>query len=81
MFNIFVLTYIALNTGKPVYLRDKLKKFSTEVGVSVRHSHDPHKLNEPRMNKEIGTRGFEYGAPRLFNSLPLSIKDPENLSL
>ena len=38
---------------------------------------DPHGLNEPRMNKEIGTRSFKYSAPRMFNSLPRSIKDSE----
>ena len=70
VFKICVLTYIALNTCKPAYLRNKLNKFTTELGVSIRHSHDPHILNEPRMNKEIGTRSFKYSAPRLFNSLP-----------
>ena len=53
VFKICVLTYIALNTRKPIYLRDKLEEFSTELGVSVRHLHDPHRLNAPRMNKEI----------------------------
>ena len=55
VFKICVLTYIALNTGKPAYLRNKLEKFSIELGVTIRHSHDPHRLNEPRVNKEIGT--------------------------
>ena len=55
MFKICVLTYIALNTGKSAYLRNKLSKITTELGVSIRHSHDPHRLNEPRMNKEIGS--------------------------
>ena len=77
MFKICVSTYIALNTGKPAYLRNKLK-FTTELGVSIRHSHDPHRLNEPRMAKEIGTRSFKYSAPKLFNSLPRSVKDSGN---
>ena len=81
MFKICVLTYIALHTGKPGYFRDKLDKFSTELGVSVRHLHDPHRLNEPRMNEEIGTRSFKYRAPRLFNSLPRSVKDSGNLKV
>ena len=79
VFKICVLTYIALNTGKPAYLRNKLNKFRTELGVPIRHSHDPHRLDEPRMNKEIGTRSFKYSAPRLFNSLPRSVKDSGNL--
>ena len=81
MFKICVLTYIALNTRKPIYLRDKLEEFSKELGVPIRHSHDPHKLNAPRMNKEIGTRNFKYSAPRLFDSLPWSVKDSENLQV
>ena len=78
---ICVLTYSALNTGKPAYLRNKLSKFTTELGVPIRYSHDPHRLNEPRMNKEIGTRSFKYSAPRLFNSLPRSVKDSGNLKV
>ena len=31
------------------------------------------------MNKEIGTRSFKYSGPRLFNSLPGSMKDSGNL--
>ena len=81
VFKICVLTYTALNTGKPAYLRNKLSKFTTELGVSIRYSHDPHRLNEPRMNKEIGTRIFKYSAPRLFNSLPRSVKDSGNLKV
>ena len=49
--------------------------------MSIRYSHDPHRLNEPRMNKEIGTRSFKYSAPRLFNSLPRSVKDSGNLKV
>ena len=40
VFKICVLTYTALN--KPAYLRNKLSKFTTELGVSIRYSHDPH---------------------------------------
>ena len=79
LFKICILTYIALNTGKPAYLRNKLNKFSTKLEVSIKHSHDPHRLNEPRMNKQIGTRSFKYSAPRLFNSLPRRVKDSGNL--
>ena len=81
VFKIYVLTYIALNTGKPAYLRNKLNRFTSELGVSIRHLHDPHRLNEPRMNKEIGTRSFKYSAPRLFNRLSRSVKDSGNLKV
>ena len=45
VFKICLLTSIALSTGTPVYLRDKLEKFSTELRFSIRHSHDPIRLN------------------------------------
>ena len=77
MFQICVLTYIALNTGKPVDLRNKPDKLSSELGASIRHSHDSYRLNEPGINKEIGTRSFKYSAPKLFNSLPRSTKNSE----
>ena len=53
MFKLCVLTNVALNTGKNIYLKDKLDKFSAKLGMSIRHSHDPHRLNDTRMNKEI----------------------------
>ena len=81
VFKICVLTYVAVGTGKPAYLRNKLSKFTIELGVSIRYSHDPHRLNEPRMKKEIGTRSFKFSAPRLFNSLPRSVKDSGNLKV
>ena len=59
----------------------KYNEKTTELGVSIRYSHDPHRLNEPRMNKETGTRSFKYNAPRLFNSLPRSVKDSGNLNV
>ena len=68
VFKICVLTYIALNTGKPAYLRNKLNRFTSELGVSIRHSHEPHRLNDPRMNKEIGTRRCNHTFPEYLNS-------------
>ena len=64
---------------KVVYLRDKFDKLnSKELGVSIRNLYDPHRLNELRMIKETGSRNFKYSAPRLFNSLPMRVKDSEN---
>ena len=124
VFKICVLTYIALNTGKPVQsyagvthsgillpyapIRHFIGNWQPKISylipikrrhfgaygslreqytgmcdpgirVSLRHSHDPHRLNEPRMNKEIRARSFRYRALRLFNSFPRSVKDSENL--
>ena len=33
------------------------------------------------MNKELRTGSFKYSAPRLFNNLPSSVKDSENLEI
>ena len=80
MINICVLTYIALSTGKPIYMGDKLEKFIIQLGVSIRHLHDPHRLNESRMSKELGRRRFEYSAQGLF-SLLKNVKDSENFKV
>ena len=79
IYKICVLTYIALTSGKPTYLADKLHRFET-AGVLVRHSYDILRLAEPRANKHIGTRSFAHSAPRLFNSLPQELKKLNNLS-
>ena len=78
IYKICVLTYIALTSGKPAYLADKLHRFET-AGVLVRHSHETLRLAEPRANKHIGTRSFAHSAPRLFNNLPQKLKKINDL--
>ena len=78
-FKICLLTYKALKYGEPKYLRDYLVPFSEATSVSVRHADDPHRLFVTGVNRNVGNRSFQYAAPRLYNNLPLSVKDSENV--
>ena len=57
-----------------MYMRNMLKSFWPDTNVVLRHSDDPLRLEEPRSRTNSGTRAFERGAPRLFNMLPLDVK-------
>ena len=79
IYKIGVLTYVALTSGKPTYLCDKLHRFETP-GVLVRHSYETLRLSEPRASRHVGTRAFAHCAPRLFNSLPEELRQLNNLN-
>ena len=80
-FKICLLTYKALKYGEPKYLRDCLvpNVEATSANVTTRHASDPHRLFEIGVNRMVGDRTFRYAAPRLFNRLPLDIKDSQNV--
>ena len=80
-FKICVLTYLALNEGVPKYLKEYLVSFSINSEIVLRHSTDKHRLLEPRANLELGKRAYEYAAPRLYNSLPNSVKENSNVNI
>ena len=80
-FKICVMTYLALSTDRPRYLKDYLIPFSIGTDVNLRHSTDRHRLSEPRANLVLGTRAFENSAPRLYNKLPKDIKDSYNIEV
>ena len=80
-FKICVMTYLALSTDRPRYLKDYLIPFSIGTDVNLRHSTDRHRLFEPRANLVLGTRAFENSAPRLYNKLPKDIKDSYNIEV
>ena len=73
--------YLALNEGVPKYLKEYLVSFSIDSDIVLRHSTDKHRLHEPRANLELGKRAFEHAAPRLYNSLPNSVKESNNISI
>ena len=80
-FKICLLTYKALKYGEPKYLRDCLVPIAeaTSANVTIRHASDPYRLFEVGVNRMMGDRTFRYAAPRLFNRLPLDIKDSQNV--
>ena len=78
-FKICVLTFTALNTGKPGYLKQMLHIRQPTAGISTRLDTDGLKLVEPRCSTSIGFRAFRSAAPRLFNKLPYELRASDNL--
>ena len=67
-FKLCSLTYQALTSGQPVYIRNML-----QPSRKVRFS-DLDQLNVPRVRTAVGSRAFSVAAPRLWNELPLEIR-------
>ena len=60
----------SLNGMGPTYLQDMLNY--------ANFNHNIH-LIEPRVNTPMGERAFQKWAPKLWNSIPVSIKESETL--
>lgn len=80
IFKICLLVFKATRSGYPVYLKEKLLPFELSTIMNVRHGSDVHRLFEPRAYKGIGDRTFENCAPRLYNMLPVKLKDITELA-
>ena len=65
-FKICCLVYIALHTQMPTYLRNLLTTTRARLFV-------------PRVKSSYGKRSFRYSAPTIYNSLPLHVKNANNL--
>ena len=74
--NTATLTFRALHTGRPPYLSDLLQYH--EPTRSLRSS-SSHQLSVPRHNLTFGSRAFRLSAPRVRNSLPVSIRETKSL--
>ena len=42
-------------------------------------SYSTHQLSVPRHNLTFGSRAFRFSAPRIWNSLPVSIRESQSL--
>lgn len=80
VFKICVLTHQALKLGKPGYIQATLRSFSVNTNLTLRHATDEHRLNEPRYNTQLAFRAYEKCAPRLYNKLPIEIKNCKTLA-
>ena len=78
IFKLCTLTYQALMSGRPVYMRNMLKSFRPGTVMELRHCDDPYRLEVQRSRTNLGTRAFERSAPGLFNNLPLEVKQSPN---
>ena len=80
-FKICVLTYQAVNTGKPAYLKNELHEYNTNLTINTRLSNEEGRFKIPRVNTSYGSRTFKYNAPRLYNDLPLAMRQSENVEI
>ena len=80
-FKICLITYKALKFNQPSYIREMLTLSSPEFALGLRSSDDPDHLYEPRAlgERAFASRSFSYIAPRLYNRLPVAIKQAESL--
>ena len=51
--------------------------------MSLRHSDDPFRMNEPGAigHRTYAERSFSYMAPRLYNKLPIDLKSVNSVEL
>ena len=52
-----------------------LKTFEQGANVTTRQASEINRLHEPRTNCIYGERAFSYCAPKLYNKLPLEIRN------
>ena len=75
-FKICLLTYNVLKFKAPSYLFELLLPYSNNSTMALRTLDDEYRLQEPRAieEKHLHSRAFSYSAPRLYNKLPLALK-------
>ena len=78
IYKILLFTYKALNDLAPSYIRDLITDY-VPLRSSLRSSNMNY-LVQPRSNfVKCGDRSFAVAAPKLWNSLPLCIRNASNL--
>ena len=81
-YKICVLTFLALKTNEPGYLKEKLRKYVLpDTQTQTRYASDIHRLDQPTSKSKYGDRAFSHSAPRLYNKLQNHIKDSENITI
>jgi hypothetical protein len=78
-FKLLLLTYRALNDEGPGYIKDLLKLYQPERNL---RSKNQLRLQEPASHlRTYGDRCFANAAPRLWNELPLTIRQSSTTSM
>ena len=70
-FKIATLTYKALSSGQPAYLRELISPYKPSHQL---RSSDQSLLTVPRTNLTIGQRAFSWSSVFIWNSIPLSVR-------
>ena len=77
----YVCIYVCVCIYIYIYTLAEIPGLAPSLGkFTVRHASDRHRLFEPRTNCCSGERSFQYSAPRLYNKLPMEIKDSKNIT-
>ena len=81
IYKICLLTYKAVNCGQPRYLANLLKKQEPTTDMNLRN-YSLDRLDEPMISQSVGiNRCFSYSAPRLYNALPESVRNSDNVGI
>jgi len=75
-FKLATLTFKALHTGRLPYLTDLLQHHQSTRSL---RSSSSHQLFILRHNLSSGSRAFRFSAPRIWNKLPLRIRETQSL--
>ena len=75
-FKLATLAYKALHTGQPPYLSELLQHYEPKCTL---RSYSSFKLSVPWYNVEFGSHAFRITAPKIWNLLPVSIRNSPSL--
>ena len=80
-FKVCLIVYKALKFNKPRYIVDLLSRSTNTISVALSSSDDPYRLYEPRAVREslFAERSFSYAAPRLYNKLPILVREQSSV--
>ena len=76
-FKLACLVHKILNTGHPPYLTELLQYYKPSRST---RSSASHLLSVPRHNLSFGARTFRVAAPKIWNSIPLHIRQSQTYS-
>ena len=82
IFKILLITYRAIHDMAPLYIQELVTlKSSSNLRYRLRSSEDRLLLRVPSSKSKItlGDRAFMFAAPKLWNALPISIREAQTL--
>jgi hypothetical protein len=77
-FKILLLTFLAIHGTAPPYIRDLLTQYQPSRSL---RSENQHLLKTRAFNTTFGKRTFYYAAPKLWNGLPLDVKNSNTVDI
>jgi len=76
-FKLACLVHKILNTGHPPYLNELIQHHKPSRST---HSSASHLLSVPQHNLSFGARAFRVAAPKIWNSIPLHMRQSQTYS-